>query len=166
MLDFDYQTVLVNISADDEDREGYRAVNPFGRVPALIHNGRVILESAAQAMYLADLRPDADFAPPIGDPRRATYYELFVLGPSELEPRVTAAWRAPNDPDSNRELERALSVYESRIIGPHLLGEALLAVDIFVHWGLRFFDPELVKQYPKLALYFERMNRLVSWEGY
>ena len=164
LLDLDYETVLVDPS--DEGGSKYLEVNPFGKVPTLVHDGRVILESAAQAMYLADLRPEAGLAPPLDDPRRATYYELFVLGPSELEPIVMRALQAPEKPESVQNQQFALELYQSRFVGPYFLGGTLLAIDVFVHWGLRFFNPNLLSEHRNIALYFERMNGQLSWEGY
>src|SRR5690606_41227871 len=48
----------------------YLALNPAGRVPALLIDGQVLTESAAIAMHLADLHPQAGLAPAPGTPAR------------------------------------------------------------------------------------------------
>lgn len=61
----------------------YRAINPMGKVPALVHDGRVVTEVAAICAYLADAFPEAGLAPAPAD--RADYYRwlFFAAGPLE-----------------------------------------------------------------------------------
>ncbi len=61
----------------------YRAINPMGKVPALVHDGRVVTEVAAICAYLADAFPQAGLAPAPDD--RADYYRwlFFAAGPLE-----------------------------------------------------------------------------------
>ena len=41
----------------------YLAVNPMGKVPAILHRGALVTEQAAIFIYLADLFPKAGLAP-------------------------------------------------------------------------------------------------------
>src|SRR3546814_602626 len=61
----------------------YLAVNPMGKVPAIVHNGKAVTECAAICAYLADAFPEADLAPAPAD--RADYYRwmFFTAGRSE-----------------------------------------------------------------------------------
>ena len=61
--------------------DDYLAVNPMGKVPAIVHKGRVVTEVAAICCYLADAFPDAGLAPAPAD--RADYYRwiFFTSGP-------------------------------------------------------------------------------------
>ena len=66
----------------------YLAVNPMGKVPALVHNGVAITELAAICTYLADEFPDAKLNVPIGTPRRGVYLKWLFFNPGCLEPAV------------------------------------------------------------------------------
>lgn len=68
----------------------YLVLNPMGKVPALQHGDTVITETAAILAYLADLFPQKQLAPALGDPARGTYYRwlFFVAGP--VEAAITA----------------------------------------------------------------------------
>lgn len=59
----------------------YLKINPMGKVPALVHNGKVVTEQAAIVTYLADLFPEKRLAPQ----DRADYYRwlFFIAGPFE-----------------------------------------------------------------------------------
>ena len=62
----------------------YLAINPMGKVPALRHGAVVVTENAAIALYLADLVPDKQLAPPVGSPERGSYYRwISFMGPLE-----------------------------------------------------------------------------------
>ncbi len=63
--------------------EVYRAINPMGKVPAIVHGGKVVTECAAICAYLADAFPEAGLAP-LAD-ERADYYRwlFYAAGPVE-----------------------------------------------------------------------------------
>lgn len=58
-----YKLVSLNLAAGDQRSEGYLAINPHGRVPALAADGRVITELNAILTYLAARFPDAGILP-------------------------------------------------------------------------------------------------------
>src|SRR3546814_2058880 len=61
----------------------YLAINPMGKVPAIVHDGKAVTECAAICAYLADAFPEAGLAPAPAD--RADYYRwlFFTAGRSE-----------------------------------------------------------------------------------
>ncbi|MEO0972638.1 MAG: glutathione S-transferase [Pseudomonadota bacterium] len=163
LLEQNYELVPLDTSKQEHKRPEYLALNPFGVVPTLVHKQRVILESAAQMMYLADLFPERGLAPPLGDEKRATYFELFVLSPSELEPRVTRAWRDPKSDESAQTIRSALELWVDRLATPYFLGDQMSAVDVFIHWSMRFFSNEILAHYPALQRYDELMRTHLDW---
>ena len=60
-----YETVVLDYSDDGMKSAAYRAINPMGKVPAIVHDGRVVTECAAICAYLADTFPAAGLAPPV-----------------------------------------------------------------------------------------------------
>jgi glutathione S-transferase len=59
----------------------YRALNPMGKVPTLVHDGRVVTEVAAVIAYLAETFPQAGL---MGDDRAAFLrWMFFGAGPLE-----------------------------------------------------------------------------------
>jgi len=75
----------------------FLAVNPAGKLPALVDRGPdgswqvVVTEVAAIAAYLADLFPEAGLAPAIGTPERAAYCFWMAYGPGVAEPSFADA---------------------------------------------------------------------------
>ena len=65
-----HETKVLDMSKGEHKSQAYLAINPMGKVPAIVHRGTPITEVAAIAIYLADLFPAAGLAPEIGDPAR------------------------------------------------------------------------------------------------
>jgi len=55
------------MKADD-----YLAINPMGKVPAIVHGDQVVTEVDAICIYLADTFPEAGLAPPLAE--RGAFY--------------------------------------------------------------------------------------------
>jgi glutathione S-transferase len=53
-LGIPYEAVEIDLKARDQDKPGYRALNPNGKVPLVVHDGVPIFESAAIIMHLGE----------------------------------------------------------------------------------------------------------------
>jgi glutathione S-transferase len=84
-----YDIKLIKLSAGDNLKPDYLAINPMGKVPALKHGDVVITEVAAICAYLADEFPDKKLNVPVGTPRRGEYFKWLFFGPSVIEPAMT-----------------------------------------------------------------------------
>lgn len=141
-----YETVVLDYAAAMKAPD-YRAINPMGKVPAIVHDGRVVTECAAICAYLADAFPAANLAPPPAD--RHAYYRwlFFAAGPVEAavtnkamgfvlpEGRERTAGYGTFD-DTIDALETALSA------DGWICGDQFTAADVYVgsqiDWGLSF----------------------------
>ena len=81
-----FETEIVRVTEDGGATEGYRAIQPNKKVPAIEHNGTAIFESAAIVIYLADAFPKANLAPAITDPQRAAYLTWIVYLTATISP--------------------------------------------------------------------------------
>ena len=117
--------------------DAYLAINPMGKVPAIVHNGRVVTEVASICAYLADTFPQAGLAP---DPRdRADYYRwiFFTSGPVEMAFSNRAAGWEP-EPDKQRmfgygNYDLAMGTLEKALTGrDYLAAGRFTAADLFV----------------------------------
>lgn len=137
------EIALVNIRAGEQDAADYRAVNPMGKIPALVHDGIAVTETAAICAYLADAFPQAGLAPERDDPKRGAYYRWMFFAPSCMEPAMLDALSGVErqNPasvghglvgDVVSAAERALDQ------GPYLLGETFSAADVVFGSTLNF----------------------------
>jgi glutathione S-transferase len=143
----EFEAKLVKLHKGEQKSPEYLAINPMGKVPAIVHRGVVVTEAAAICAYLADAFPDAGLAPATGDPARGTYFRWFFFSAGCVEPAVVDKVFAR--PPVGRPgaigygtYEDTLKVLESALKpGPFILGERFSAVDVYVGsqiiWGMR-----------------------------
>lgn len=155
---------IVNLRAGEQKKPDFLKINPMGKLPALVHEGVVVTESAAICAYLADAFPEKGFAPALNDPKRGAYYRWMFFAPSCVEPMMldrlgkvkrenTAAAGHGAEADVIASLKSALAN------GPYLLGDKVCAADIVLASTLNFamMFGAIDRQEPFVA-YVERMT--------
>jgi glutathione S-transferase len=83
-----YKLHVLNMKAGEQRRPEYLAINPLGKVPAILHRGELITEQVAIFIFLADLFPAAGLAPVIGDTQRGAYLRWLIYYASCYEPAL------------------------------------------------------------------------------
>lgn len=71
-----YDSVAVDLQAGEQHWAAYRALNPRGVVPTLVHDGAVLIESAAILEYLDDVFPEPALRP--SDPVARQHMHAWV----------------------------------------------------------------------------------------
>jgi glutathione S-transferase len=158
-----YEVKLVDFQKREHKSPAYLAVNPMGKLPAIVHRGTVVTETPAICAYLADAFPEAKLAPATTDPRRGTYLRWLFFGAACVEPAMTdkmlerpAASRASTVgygtfDDTMHSLEVALSP------GPYILGDAFSAADVYVGALVRWaIATKIIEAPPAFQTYFAR----------
>jgi len=150
----------------------YLALNPAGRVPTLLIDGQVLTESAAIAMHLADLHPQAGLAPAPGTPARGDYYRWMCFCVYTLMPAYRG-WFYPQEPagpafaDAAREqarqqLEAAWQQLDAHLAGkgPYVLGAQPCTADFMLTMLMRWSRnmPRPTDSWPALAAHAARMK--------
>lgn len=142
----DYETVVLDY-ASTMKAEAYRAINPMGKVPAIVHKGHVVTECAAICAYLAEVFPEAGLAPSTDE--RADYYRwlFFAAGPIEQAVTNNAAKFTPS-PELGRmfgygNFDLAVDVLEQAVSAHRFIaGDRFTAADVYVGstvgWGTQF----------------------------
>ncbi|MEM1031513.1 MAG: glutathione S-transferase [Myxococcota bacterium] len=157
---------LREVGASDAETPAYRALNPFGTVPTLDLDGRILVESAGQLMALADLRPEAGLAPKPGTMERALYYDGFVFAVATLEPAFVAWMERPKDAEREARRDRALRAMEERAGTPFAVGGRLTALDVLLHWQLAFLATRgLLEHCPRSRAGLEGITRVLTERG-
>jgi glutathione S-transferase len=88
-LEAEHEQIVVDFPAGETGTPEYRAINPMGKVPALVDDDVVITETAAICAYLADKFPDRGMAPPLDSAQRGSYYRYLFYPGATLEPMFT-----------------------------------------------------------------------------
>jgi glutathione S-transferase len=80
ILDIPFELIDVPRTADRSMPKWFYELNPLGQVPVLkLLDGKLMTESAAMMIYLADLHPAAGLAPAIASPQRADYLRAMIF---------------------------------------------------------------------------------------
>jgi glutathione S-transferase len=139
-----YDVKLVKLSAGDNLKPDYLAINPMGKVPALKHGDIVITESAAICTFLADEYPKAKLNIPVGAPGRGTYLKWLFFGPSCIEPAIIDR-ASPRKEEARRamlgygDFDTVMNVTAKAVEkGPWLMGAQFTAADVIIGSNIRF----------------------------
>ena len=94
------ERVKLDIDAGDTRKPEFRAVNPNGRVPVIVHEGIAIWESAAIAIYLGEMFGVAEGLFPAPGPKRGEAMKWIVWTNATLAEaagRLSASLPTGND---------------------------------------------------------------------
>lgn len=134
--------------------------HPDGKVPALLHDGALITESGAVAVYLAGLHPEAGLGFPQGSPERGVLLSWMFWAAGEMEPafwgKISGA--TETDPMAQRRYQQATDrLIEALWEGPWLMGERFTIADVIIGSAL-MWGREYLPDSPVFDRYVERLN--------
>jgi glutathione S-transferase len=159
-----YETQVLDYGSTMK-QEPYLSVNPMGKVPAIVHKGKVVTEVAAIICYLAEAFPEAGLAPR-NDAERADYYRwiFFIAGPIEAAfSNKAAGWEPAADKQrmfGYGTYDLAINTLEKALTGKaYIAGDRFTAADLlvgaYVSFMLRF---NLLEPRPVFTDYAARMT--------
>ena len=153
---------LVRIEREDAQADpAYLALNPLGVVPTLVEDDRVLTESAAILLHLADTHPEARLAPD----DRAQHYRWLVFMTNTIQTTMLRFFypeRYGSDDVSviaAQEAGRHFDLVDHELAGRDwLVGDHRTAADLFLfmltRWG-RNLEPAAWDR-PNLRAHFQR----------
>ena len=158
-----YQLHVLDMKRGEQREPAYLAINPMGKVPAVLHGDALVTEQPAVFMYLADLFPESGLAPAIGDPLRGPYLRWMVYYGSCFEPALIdrAMKREPAAASTSPygDFDTMLTTLTDQLAkGPYLLGERFSAADVL--WGTALTWTTMFKLVPELPVITEYTARV------
>lgn len=131
----EYQIVYCTIVRRAGGVADPKNAHPEKRVPALVHDGTLVTEQAAIALYLTDALPEAGLGVSVGHAGRAAYVSWLAFYAGEVDPVYNTRWLYGDrlDPITLRDQARISDrVSKALAKGPYLLGKQFSAADILV----------------------------------
>jgi glutathione S-transferase len=167
-----YATKVVSIRRRDGSSEqdpAYRQIQPHGKVPAIDHDGVIVFESTAIALYLADAFPAANLGPKIGDPTRGAFVTWLAYYSGVMEPAFVTkslGFTTTNSTTGWAPTEEILAYITGQLRrGPYLLGDAFSTADILYGSTFALFKGSpLVPQDATLDAYVERLTSRPAYQ--
>jgi glutathione S-transferase len=131
----------------------YLAINPMGKVPAIVHSGTIVTEAAAICTYLADAFPDAGLIPKPGDPLRGTFLRWMFYGAGPVEAAITnksqgfVAAEGKSGMLGYGSFENVMTTLDGLLSGREfVVGDKFTAADVYlgaqIGFGLQFGSVE------------------------
>lgn len=144
--------------------DDFLAINPNGYVPALrLPDGNVLTEAAVMLQYLADQKPEAKLAPPVGTMERYRFQELMNFIATELHKGSNPLYSPIANEEYKAQLkERLASRWQhlaSRLHDGFLTGHFTVA-DSYAFYVLRAWQRahhQDLARWPALAEYYARL---------
>ena len=169
---------LVDFKSNAQRDPEYLKLNPQGRVPTLIVDGRPVFESAAILILLAERHPEAKLAPSVGTPERAAWYQWIVFMANTLMPTYRLWFYPPDAAGTDEHSAEVHAVIQARIEGafdlldkclaangPYMLGE-FSGVDLLQAMLMRWSRnmPKPATQWPALKVLADSVRARASWK--
>jgi glutathione S-transferase len=115
--------------------------HPDGRVPAVVHDGKLLAESVAIVLYLLDAFPQAGLAPAPDDARRGDYLTWIAWYVAELEPALFAgmAGDLAGSLQKQRNYDAVIARLRAALAGGlYLMGDTFTGADFLVSSAMAF----------------------------
>jgi glutathione S-transferase len=174
----DYRAVRVDFRSNAQRAPEYLAINPKGRVPALVTERGVLTENPAILAFVAQSYPSAKLAP-LDDPFAFAQIQAFnsylcsTVHPAHAHRVRGTRWA--DDPAAIAEMRRkapqvmsdCFDLIEAKMIaGPWVMGEAYSICDpyLFTLAGWLAVHELDITQWPKVADQHRRMSELPAVE--
>ena len=167
----DYEAIKLDFRENQQRSKEYLAVNPKGRVPALVTDRGVITETPALLLYLAQTYPQAKVAP-LDDPfalaemqAANSWFCSTVHGAHAHGPRRS---RWSDDPAALQSMKAKVSknmtdcfdwIEEELLRGPWLMGANFTVADpyLFTMSSWLATDGVEMAKFPRVTEHYKRM---------
>jgi glutathione S-transferase len=168
-LGVEFESVTVDLRAGQHRSADFLAINPAGKLPALVDGDVVLTESVAIAIHLAEKYPDRGFLP-ADLAERAQVYRWLMFTATELEQPL---WRMsrhtrlyPEDRRLPADVVLAREDFQSmaRVLDQHMKGRTFVVgggatvADFVLAYTLDWAnEARVLDGFPDLRAYMERM---------
>jgi glutathione S-transferase len=171
----DFEPVRLDFRAGEQTGPEYQAINPKGRVPALVTEQGILTETGAILDYIADIAPAAGLRP--SDPyqaakmREAMYYLASTMHVNHAHKMRGHRWA---DQQSSFDDMKAKSVQtmtdsatyvENHVLkGPFVLGETFSLADPYLYVACNWLEGDgvSVADFPRIVAFIEAMRGRTS----
>jgi len=161
-LGIEYDVKVLEYGATMKAPE-YLAINPMGKVPAVVHGNNIVTECAAICTYLAETFPEAGLAPTAEE--RGAYYRwlFFAAGPLEQAIGIKALGvDIPQDKQGMLGCGNVMLTLDTLSYAvkanPYIAGDRFTAADVYVGSHLGFgMQFGTIEKRPEFVSYWQRI---------
>lgn len=166
-----YQVKKLNFAEGEQRSEAYLAINPKGRVPALVTDKGVVTETVAILGYIAQAAPEARLAP-LADPflfakmQAFNAYMASTVHVAHAHGRRGYRWadQETSFEDMKNKLPQVMGecfriIEDGMLEGPYVLGEHYATADpyLFLMSGWLKSDRVEIADFPRVHAHYRMM---------
>ncbi|SRR5579883_2485149 len=153
-----YEFVQLDMQAGEHLESDFTAINPIGKVPAIVDGDLKLWESGAILLYLADKYGQAATAEQRAEMAQWVLFANATLGPELL-----------NEATRDREMSRLLKPLDQILVHqPFLTGDQLTVADVAVGAVIGFFQMRYQMNftaYPNVMAYAKRLTERPAFKA-
>jgi glutathione S-transferase len=166
----DYTVERVNTAANQQHSPEYKAINPKGRVPAMVTDRGILTETPAILAYIAHSHPKAALAPadPFAFAQMQAFNSYLCSTVHVAHAHKGRGTRWADDPAAIAEMKRKVpesvgatfDLIEKAMSGPWAMGDSFTVSDpyLFTMSGWMEGDGLDLSRYPKVMDHRRRMS--------
>ena len=167
----EFETVRIDFRSNGQRKPEYLAINPKGRVPALVTKQGVLTETPALLVYIAQTFPRADLAP-LDDAfalARVQAFNSYLCSTAHVaHSHRMRGYRWADEPAAIREMQRKVPqsvgecfelIEREMFAGPWVMGETYTICDPYLFTLAQFLEGDGVDpaRFPKVLDFRNRM---------
>ena len=175
----EYDIVVIDTAKSQHRTPEYLALNPFGKIPAMmLPDGSVMTEAAAICLYLIEEHDINHLAPKPKSANRASFLKWIIYLTNTIQENYKRYYYndrfLPKGGDIEGIREIAIKDFvefwkpiEEQLLasnGAFMLGEKISLLDIYITMLVTWFQPmdELLSIYPTLKNCYDKCNEQTS----
>ncbi|KNX40136.1 Glutathione S-transferase GST-6.0 [Roseovarius tolerans] len=171
----DFEPVRLDFRAGEQTGPEYQAINPKGRVPALVTDQGILTETGAILDYIADIAPAAGLRPSdayeAAKMREAMCYIASTMHVNHAHKMRGHRWASEESSFADMKAKSVQTMTESAahvenhvLQGPYVLGETFSLADPYLYVACNWLEGDgvTVADYPKIAAFIEAMRGRAS----
>jgi glutathione S-transferase len=168
----DYEAVRLDFKAEQQRAPDYLAINPKGRVPALVTDRGVLTETPALLQFIAQSFPQAKLVPQ-EDPfltAKVNEFNSYLCSTVHVNhAHKGRGYRWVDDPQALEAMKKkvpqtmaeSFALIDTQLLqGPWVLGERFSTSDLYLYTLTRWLEGDGVdvQRFPKVAAHMQRME--------
>ena len=176
--ELDFEDRVVDILKGEQNSSEYRKIHPYGKVPALSVDGKIIIENVAILLYIDSIKPNVLFPASDSPLQRATIHSDLVWCTATMHTAIRQV-RMPmryTDGDASGVREKGiketltiLDIVEERLSGDRWwYGESWSIVDVYINWGIMTAastDLLPMQSYPAIRSHMQRVRERPGFQA-
>ena len=166
-----FETVRLSFKTNDQRKPEYLAINPKGRVPALVTGQGILTETPALLVYIAQTFPKAGLAP-LDNPfelARVQAFNSYLCSTVHIaHAHGMRGYRWADDAEALKEMKRKVPqsvgecfelIEREMFAGPWVMGKAYTICDPYLFTLAQFLEGDGVDpaRFPKILDFRKRM---------